>query len=436
MSSSQYRDYVETVRDANPIREVAAEYADVGKDGFALCLFHASDSRPSLLFGGNFEVYRCFGCGATGDVFRLVSHVEGVDFQEAVRRLAARGGVAPYMPTPQQLAELDRARLQEDVTDALARHYQTQLDGEPLSYLTDRRGLPDSTISDLLLGWANGTGQSVIQAEFGAEGLDALVSAGLATDLRNAMTWGPAARYREILFERITFPVIRRDRAVFLSGRTTAADVMPKYLHQRGREAPLYNEMALNPTRIFVVEGPIDAASLHAWSYPVVALQGGMRMSVAPRLQRPKLKYLVLDPDPAGRLSTLKAAAALDLRTTRVIHLPDGLDPNDFYLKRSREDFERLVAEALDPISWWLALTPTEPLDEPAHMGPLFQLLSTLAKFEADTYIETLIRKRLDWSSRRVRAAQETVDELRAGGSTQCPRCGAGFVIERSRGRR
>ena len=99
---------------ALPLPVVAREYIRLrkrGKDYVGLCPFH-SEKTPSFVVHQDF--YKCFGCGASGDIISLVRHIESCTFPEAVRRLCERAGIAPpevprnYKQMAQQSAFLAR----------------------------------------------------------------------------------------------------------------------------------------------------------------------------------------------------------------------------------------------------------------------------------------------------------------------------------------
>lgn len=64
-----------------------------GRSYFGRCPFHA-EQVPSFAVSREAGLYHCFGCGAGGDVIRFIERLEQVPFREAVRRLAARAGLA------------------------------------------------------------------------------------------------------------------------------------------------------------------------------------------------------------------------------------------------------------------------------------------------------------------------------------------------------
>jgi len=112
-----------------------------GRNYIGLCPFHG-EKTPSLSVNEEGGFYHCFGCGAGGNVFTFLSRVEGITFPEAVRRLAAKAGVAlPQAERDPQAQE--RARLYR-INDIAATYYQRCLwgnVGETARRYLEERGL-------------------------------------------------------------------------------------------------------------------------------------------------------------------------------------------------------------------------------------------------------------------------------------------------------
>src|SRR5690625_738489 len=86
---------IEEVRTASDVVDVVSNYVQLKRSGtnyFGLCPFH-SEKTPSFSVNPNMGIFKCFGCGAGGDVFKFVMDVEHVDFPEAVRMLAEEAGI-------------------------------------------------------------------------------------------------------------------------------------------------------------------------------------------------------------------------------------------------------------------------------------------------------------------------------------------------------
>src|SRR3954468_14956146 len=101
---------IEQIAAANDIVEVIGSYFPLKRAGAtykALCPFH-QERTPSFTVNPHRQIYKCFGCGAGGSVFRFVMDYEHLDFGEAVRKLAERAGIRVV---EQELSAEDESRL-------------------------------------------------------------------------------------------------------------------------------------------------------------------------------------------------------------------------------------------------------------------------------------------------------------------------------------
>ena len=94
-------DIIEEIRSENDIISVISEYITLKQKGsnyFGLCPFH-NEHTPSFSVSADKQLYHCFGCGESGNVFGFVMAMENMDFPEAVKFLAKRAGIT--LPEPQ-----------------------------------------------------------------------------------------------------------------------------------------------------------------------------------------------------------------------------------------------------------------------------------------------------------------------------------------------
>ena len=89
-------DFIEEVRQRNPIQDVIGQYVHLTKKGgsyFGLCPFH-NEKTPSFCVTPSKQIYHCFGCGVGGNVLSFVMEYENLTFPEAVKMLAERAGMS------------------------------------------------------------------------------------------------------------------------------------------------------------------------------------------------------------------------------------------------------------------------------------------------------------------------------------------------------
>ncbi len=280
-----------------------------GKDYLGLCPFHP-DHKPSMAVSPTKRIFKCWSCGAGGDVIRFVEKIERVDFRAALNKLAERAGIAAR-PTPRdEVAERSRQELLAALTWArehFRRNLTTTESGRAAYAYAQRRGLADDTIQRFAVGYAQDAWDDVLAAGRRA-GLrpELLQQAGLVATNEAGRTYD---RFRNRLIFPICDPL---GRTIAFGGRALGDDPA-KYLNSPetalfSKSRVLYGfdqaRRAIEKERtVLVVEGYLDAVLLsqHGFSHAVATL--GTAMSDAHvKLLRPLVERIVLcfDSDQAG----------------------------------------------------------------------------------------------------------------------------------------
>ncbi len=148
---------VDEIKNRLDIIEVVGSYIKLVKAGRnykALCPFH-SEKTPSFMVSPERQIWHCFGCNEGGDIFAFIKKIEGVEFGDALRLLAARAGVVLKKQDP--AIQTKRKRLYE-VCELAIKFFETQLGktnaGQKASDYLKERGLQAGTIKFWRLGWA------------------------------------------------------------------------------------------------------------------------------------------------------------------------------------------------------------------------------------------------------------------------------------------
>lgn len=339
-----------------------------GSNWMACCPFH-NEKTPSFSINSSKGLYHCFGCGESGDAVKFVMKQEGLDFAEAVKKLAARCGIEVETEQVDKDALL-RKRLYA-LTAALAQFYRrcllkTSEAAFAREYLA-RRGLDESVQEEFLIGYAP-SGASVIYkwAEKYGYTADELDAAGVVAKPRRA---GEAGYHR--FGGRLMFTIFdRQGRAVAFSGRQLVENKRSgKYVNSS--ETPIFKKSQVlyafdkaapfiaksSHREVICCEGQIDAIRLHMAGFrTAVASQGtaftrehaGMINRVA------DAAVLMYDDDAAGHKAAVKTASMLLSMgmPVRVAALPDGDDPDSFLRKHTAGDMQRLIDDAQSIVSF------------------------------------------------------------------------------------
>ncbi|MBX6325947.1 MAG: DNA primase, partial [Chthoniobacterales bacterium] len=155
---------IEQIAAANDIVEVIGSYFPLKRAGAnfkALCPFH-QEKTPSFIVSPSRQTFHCFGCGAGGSVFRFVMDYEHVDFPAAVRKLAARAGIAVVTEYRGGAADEDRRhatrqmllKLHAEAAEWFHENLLQQQFARPARDYLERRGISPQTIERWKLGFA------------------------------------------------------------------------------------------------------------------------------------------------------------------------------------------------------------------------------------------------------------------------------------------
>jgi DNA primase len=213
-------DIVSVVGRRVPLKRKGAHWA-------GRCPFH-DDHDPSLHVNPVLGIYKCFVCGAGGDVFKFVMEHEHLGFREALEQLAAETGVALPEKAAQDPQEVSRSTAARAALDWAQGVFHQELRAAPavLDYAR-RRGLTDGEIEDFKLGFAPDGDVLLNRGPAAGHSVESLEAAGLV--VRN-----DSGRWRDRFRVRLVFPLCDLSRRVVgFAGRNlrSGRSDIPKYLN-------------------------------------------------------------------------------------------------------------------------------------------------------------------------------------------------------------
>jgi DNA primase len=345
-----------------PVADIVGETVALKRAGTihkGLCPFHA-EKTPSFIVTPERETWHCFGCGEHGDIFTFVMRRDGLDFREALSRLAERAGVELSARTAGE--DRRRRRLREALEAAIAWYREVLLQArqaeQARAYLGER-GLTTATQDRFGLGYAPNTWEA-LSKRLRAKGFsDAeLTDAGLASPSTRG---GVYDRFRG----RIIIPI--RDasgRAVGLGGRILPDGDGPKYLNSPAtalfdKSRTLYGiDLAKGTIRreklAVIVEGYTDVMAAHQAGFENVVASLGTALTagqVELANRYADAVALAYDVDLAGEAATqrgLLEELGPVVSKVRVIRIPAGKDPDE--LIRTDPDGWRAAVEAAEEL--------------------------------------------------------------------------------------
>lgn len=403
---------IEEIRMKNDIVEVISGYVRMQRKGssyFGLCPFH-NEKSPSFSVSPGKQMYYCFGCGAGGNVITFLMEYENATFQEAVKMLADRAGVAlPEVEYSEEMRRREgrRAKLLE-VNKEAARYYYYLLRSERgrigYRYLSGR-SLSDETMKKFGLGYADGAGSDLTAY---------LKSKGYADDLitESGLTGFDEKRgVHDKFWNRVMFPIQDSNHRVIGFGGRVMGDAKPKYLNSP--ETAIFdksrNLYGLNFARtsrkgnMILCEGYMDVIAMHqaGFSQAVASLGTAFTAGQAVLLKRYADEVLLAyDSDGAGTNAALRAIGILKeagLRG-RVIDMKPYKDPDEFVKQLGAEAFQERIDQAQNSFFFELKILEKDyHLEDPEsktafHREIAKKLCSFEEEVERENYIESVAR--------------------------------------------
>lgn len=397
---------MEEIREKCDLVEIISAHVALRKAGRnfqGLCPFH-NEKTPSFSVNPERQVWKCFGCGEGGDVFKFVQKVDNLTFPQAVEQLAKQVGVTIERSekTAREYSERDRILRANNVACAFFRSMLGQSD-RAKEYLSNR-GLSADIIERYKLGYAPDSWDSLIGHlnQQRIEIVDAM-KAGLIVPRENSQ--GFYDRFRD----RLIFPILDSTERIIAFGGRSFGDEQPKYLNSP--ETPLFIKnktlYGLNiarkaipgQDRVIVVEGYMDVITTQSagFEHTVATLGTALTEEHVNIISRfTKNVILAFDSDSAGMKAALRSAPLFEQAgfKVRILNMPKGEDPDSLLRGGDVSRFAGLLEKVL-PIPDYrikLALSGYDLHSDEGKTGALGEALGVLAEVDSVVERERLIR--------------------------------------------
>ncbi|MFZ3068889.1 MAG: DNA primase [Microgenomates group bacterium] len=358
-------DQVEEIKRKTDIVGVVGSYVvlkKMGRHHKGLCPFH-SEKTPSFMVNEEMGLYKCFGCGAGGDVIKFLMEIEGIEFREALERLAEKAGVK--LVSRRRDDSDERAKMLE-VMDLAARYYHWLLmegnaGAAAREYLGSRK-INEKLMETFNLGFAMQSWEGVVNYLIKKKGYseELLEKVGLVS--RKSKEGGVFDKFRG----RIMFPLQDAGgKVVGFTGRilpTLAKDDEPKYMNSP--ETALYHKSRMlygffqakkairEKKRVVLVEGQMDCISSYAAGITETVAVGGTALTEDQIELLARLAdkiYLSMDADEAGSVAIKRSVELAEKRgmNIKVVQIEGGKDPDEI-ARKSPEKWKELVEKSVD----------------------------------------------------------------------------------------
>lgn len=347
-------DKINEVRQANNIVDVISSYIPLvkkGKNYFGICPFH-DDNNPSMSVSEEKQIYKCFSCGASGNVFNFIMEYEHIEFKEALELLARRAGVILDHISIKTTNKFDNFY---DMYDIASKLYQnnlnTSLGAEARIYL-EKRSISEDAIKYFKIGVSSKEQDSLVKIlltkKYSIKEMEAL---------------GLSLNNKDLFINRIMFPLFDLSgKVVGFSGRIYNSKSDSKYVNTKEtviftKGEILYNyhnakESVRKEKYLIVVEGFMDVIRLYiSGIYNVIALMGTsltkQQLSLIKKLSHKV--YLSLDGDNPGKSANYNVGLMLEKEKIdlKVIELNNDYDPDSYIVEKGKDSYINLIDAAI-----------------------------------------------------------------------------------------
>ncbi len=404
MSSS-----VEKIKEKLTITDVISSYLKLDKAGSSYkgkCPFH-NEKTPSFFVSPDRGTYYCFGCGAKGDMFTFVEEFEGMEFKQALQKLAERAGVELV---PEKAGERDEKDRLFGVVEEAVSYFEGQLPKYPdvLQYL-EKRGLTKETISKWRIGFVPNEWRTLYDHLTSQKvSVQDMITTGLVKKVDGEN------KFYDVFRGRIMFPIFDRSgKPVAFSGRIFVDDgKSPKYLNSPATVLFNKSEVLFGFDRAksairkmdysILVEGQMDLILSHQAGLANTVASSGTAITETQlrMLQRisPRIMF-ALDSDSAGFNATKRTAEiALEIgMDVKVAVLPKGEDPASLVakdanlwkqsLKNNQEFVQFLISTIVNK------KLPQRELIREIRFTVFGPILATSSKTARDKFIKDITEK-------------------------------------------
>lgn len=350
-------DKKEEIRAAADIVEVVGDYVKLKKSGSGftgLCPFH-NEKTPSFHVTPRLNIYKCFGCGESGDVFNFIMEMEGISFPESLKTLAERYGID--IPDEHVKGEDERTHKREGIFHALKfaglffhRQLHESEDAKSARNYLEKRGYNKKLWRTFGLGYASSKSTLLREAE--KEGIEKeyLVEADLIK---------PSSRndgFYDTFRDRLMFPIFNPSgKVIAFAGRIlNESKKTAKYINSA--QTPVYNKsevvygvnFAKNEIRkeeeVILVEGYTDVITMNQYDIKNVVASSGTSLTSGQIniLQRyGKRIVMIYDADAAGQNAMERGMniALEEGMDVQLMELPEGEDPDSFVKQFGKDSF-------------------------------------------------------------------------------------------------
>lgn len=352
---------INNVRNSVDIVDIIGEYVPLinkGKNFMGVCPFH-DDKNPSMSVSKEKQIYTCFSCGATGNVFNFLMDYKSISFKEALKIVADKAGITLNIGDVKERVN-PNSKMYE-AYDIAHKFYQNNIntkEGTEAKEYLKMRNINEDIIKEFGIGLSLSK-RNLLTSVLTKKGFnnDLLVKSGL-------ISVGSDGNMYDMYFQRIMFPLWDTfGKVVGFSGRIYNGEDVSKYINTKETEIfkkgeLLYNyhrakEEARKSKTIIIVEGFMDVIRCYSVGIKNVVASMGTAITKEQALLLKRLApniILMFDGDKAGEKATVACTEELSKIgvTPKIVRLEENLDPDEYIQKYG---FDRINAKIENPMN-------------------------------------------------------------------------------------
>lgn len=383
------RDFIQQVKRANDIVDVVGSYLELRQKGtthWARCPFHG-EKTPSFSVNRNLQIYKCFGCGESGDVIKFVEKYESCSFIEAVEILAKRVNLKmPETGIQKQDKEFAERKKKKDLymdicRDTAVFYYKSYYAerGKVARNYIESRGFTLETVKKFGIGYSPDRFSLVKYLQDKKYSLEDCVKCGVLAKSAKGDVF-------DALSYRLIIPVFNmQGKVIAFGGRGMDERTINFGKYKNTSDTPIFtkkdNLFALNIAKeqkqqtalpnLVVVEGYMDVIAMYqaGFARAVASMGTSLTENQAKWLSRlTDTVYICYDGDAAGQKATVRGMDILDKAglEVKVMSVPEKLDPDEYIKKYGKDEFEKLIEQALPLPDYKLQILKNAyPIDSP-----------------------------------------------------------------------
>ena len=352
---------IEQIRKSANIIDIISSYIPLtqkGKNYFGVCPFH-EDHSPSMSVSEEKQIYKCFSCGAAGNVFTFVSEYENVKFLEAVKIVADKCGIPFHGTITKERPKVNKEEY--EIMSLALKFYQNNLqstEGKAAKEYLKKRALDETVIKEFDLGLALGGNVSLNKLLLSKKySTDTLIKLGLVNEHDGYIN--------DIFKYRIMFPIHDLDgNVVGFTGRIYENNDQAKYINSKESVIFKKGQILFNYHRakseikrkkeVILVEGNMDSIRMYSSGIKnVLALMGTSltkeQVSIIKSLRANII--LMFDNDNAGEIATYQNGTILEEAglNPQIVRISGPKDPDEYIIKNGAH---ALMENIRSPISF------------------------------------------------------------------------------------